>query len=135
MDDPIERLIRELRNETCPPSVLDQVSRAIPRGKTPKRPRGPAWAWGALAGLASLVLVIALLWPGSARRDENRLVGEVRPETDHALVLEQTHAALAAIGHVLIQAGSSAESAVRQEAGPPFIKSLQTAKTLITHPL
>lgn len=133
MDDRLENLIRELRSESCPASVLDQVSRRIAQETARKTARPSLLASCFLGALAVVLIGIGLLWRGSDRADG--LLREAPPRTDSAKVLEQTHGALAAVGHILIRAGGHAEAALREQALPPLLKSFHTANEKITRPL
>jgi cytochrome b561 len=133
MDDPLKKLIRELRSESCPASVPDQVSQRIAREAAKKFSGVSLLASFVLGALAVVLVGTSLFWRGTDRVDDPR--GETPTLSDSGKVLEQTHEVLAAVGHVLIRAGGHAEAALRKEAVPPLLRSFHTAKDKITRPL
>lgn len=133
MDDHLENLIRDLRSESCPASVTDHVSRRIARDTARRTSRKSLLASCFLGALTVVLVGIGLLWRGTDRADD--LLREAPPRTDSAEVLEQTHVALAAVGHILIRAGVHAEGTLREQALPPLLKSFHTVTDKITRPL
>lgn len=139
MDDPIPRLIRELRGEACPPSVTEHVARRIARDAAtrPRRPRRPAFVLAVVAASLAVIPGLPVLRSFLSRPDTSRPVAvATRPaEPDHAQIVEQTHVALALVGRFLLDAGVRAENAVLDEAVPPLLKGLHSAKTKLVSPL
>lgn len=134
MDDPLERLIRTLRDETCPPAVLERASRRIARDRRKDRRWRLSWVPGLAVALAVVVLAAALLRSGAPRRD-TAASASAQERPDHALVLEQTQGALVLIGRILVEAGTQAGNTVRDEAGPPLLESFHTTRNRILHSL
>ncbi len=144
MDDPVPRLIRELRGETCPRSVRDRVARRIARDAASAacRPRRPVFAWGLVAALVVAVLVASAILLRPPRlpvpdhhRAEASSAAPTPSDPDRTRVVEQTQVALALVGRFLIDAGVRAENAVLDEALPPLLRSLHSAQTKLIRPL
>ena len=134
MDDPLERLIRTLRDDTCPPAVLERVSRRIARDGRHDRRWRMFWAPGLAGALALVVLAVAVLRRDAPPRDgAGSALAQER--LDHARILEQTQGALVLIGRILVEAGTQAGNTVRDEAGPPLLESFHTARKQILHSL
>lgn len=139
MDDHLERLVRSLRREKCPDSVGEAVARRIAREGQTRRPRWALIRWATTGGLA-LGLVVACSF--LIRRDRfvpevavASAVAKVEVQSDRAVVIQQTHEALAIVGQALIHAASHAGDVLREDAAPPLLKSFLSAKTKITETL
>jgi hypothetical protein len=131
MDDHLQGLVRELRNERCPRAVLDRVAERIGhRTKLTRRwPRLLPWA---IASALVMVAVSAWYWP--SRRDlQPTAAAEV--QVDRALVIQQTQGALVYIGHALIEAAAHTESTILNQTVPPLQNAFRTLKTKVTNPL
>ncbi len=131
MHENLQRLTRELRKETCPPRVLDEVARRIAaQSRRPTRFRyGIA---GALAGLMLLCGLAMWHWPFGAD-GQRRLEQAAGTKADNAQITEQVEGALGCIGQVLLAAGSQSEKVILQGAVPPLRNSLETAKNKIVN--
>jgi hypothetical protein len=129
MDENLKRLARELRNETCPQRVLDEVARRIPR-----RAPSPLRLKIAVAAIAAAVALAALSrWPAD-RNTRPQLNSGTPVAVDSAQAARQAKLALECIGAVLRDAGARSEKVILQEAVPPLRNSLQTAENKIpTH--
>ena len=124
MDEKLQRLVRELRRETCPPRVLDEVARRIAAETRP-----PARFRYALAGAAGLVLLACLaIWRWPAGGADGHFAG--RPQ-EARRVADQAEGALACIGEVLREASAHSERILLKGAVPPLRNSLETAKNKI----
>jgi len=131
MDDPLQRLVRELQNESCPPVVMDRVARRITHEKRGQRVRRHAWAWA----IAFLVPLVALgIWYTEADRVAQRKAAELEAKArmDRARVAKQTAGALGYIGQVLLEAAAQLQDSILKEAIPPLRDSLEKIKTEIT---
>lgn len=129
MADPLERLIRELRDETCPASVPDRVARRLAGRAAPSRSWRRWLAWGLAA---AVVLVGILAVPNPTRRRDRGFATRSSTEADHVRVVHQTVGALAVVGHTLLRAADHAGNSLVRDAAPPLFKSYQTAKTKLT---
>ena len=134
MDDPLEKLIRELRSEDCPRSVLDRVNRRIARDAGRSRSLRLAIATRVVGAVVAVVLGAWLIGQGIPR--PRPIPSLASPETtDRTRVLEQTQGAIVMIGEVLLRAGAQVESSLLDEAVPPILKSFHTAKDRLKHSL
>jgi hypothetical protein len=129
MHEDLQQLARELRRETCPQRVLDEVARRI----SAQAPQPNRFRYGIAAALvASVVLCgIALLrWPygGSSPRASEVAQKEI---IDRALVARQAEGTLAYIGQVMVHASAHSEKVILNDAVPPLRDSLETAKNKI----
>jgi ferric-dicitrate binding protein FerR (iron transport regulator) len=129
MDENLQRLTRELRKETCPQRVLDEVARRI-SAQTRRPGRFRYGIAGALAGLMLLCGLALWQWPTGADRHQ-RLHQAAGSKMDNAQIAEQAEGALGCIGRVLLDAGSQSEKVILQGAVPPLRSSLETAKNKI----
>ncbi len=124
MDDPLQKLVKELRGERCPASVMDHVAERIAADATVR------WRWlrrPALV-LVILVLVVGLMawhWPP---RSIPQAGAHDMTEAERALVIEQTRGALAYVGHTLIKVAVHTEGALQDQAIPPLRDGFRTAK-------
>ena len=134
MDDPREKLIRELRSENCPRSVLDQVNRNIARDGGRSRPFPRVIAFRLVGAVVAIVLGAWLI--GQVIPRSKPVPSLASPETtDRTRALEQTQGAIVMIGEVLLRAGTQVESSLLDEAVPPVLKSFHTAKDKLKHSL
>ena len=125
----LTRFIQELRNETCPQRVLDEVQR-----RTSVKARPPArLRWTITFAATVLVLVGGLLgwrWrAGESSRQQARMIAQA--SADRARVVRQTEDALGWMGSVLASAGTRSEKIISDEAGPPLRASFQITKNKI----
>lgn len=129
MDEDLQRLARELRQETCPQRVLDEVARRL--SAQARRPRRWGYALaGAAAGLALLCGVA--LWRRPAGGDTQRHADRaLSGRMDSAQIAEQAEGALGYIGQILLEAGSHSEGVILKGAVPPLRSSLETVKNKI----
>jgi hypothetical protein len=130
MDDKLQELARELRSESCPPEVMDRVTKRIAREKAPPRPPRQAWAWG----VALLALLLALgAWQKQADRHAQKRVAqlEAKGRAARGHVAEQTAGALGYIGQVLLQVAAQSQDSILKEAIPPLRDGLETTKNKI----
>jgi len=124
MDENLKRLIEELRNETCPQRVLDEVSRRRQAENVPARRQ---WEIAVIGALAAVVLALAL-W----RRPAGHENSDVAPVAmDSAQAAQQAEVALECLGVALRDAGNRSEEVILKTAVPPLRNGLQTAKNKI----
>lgn len=129
MQKDLSQLTRELRKETCPRRVLDEVERQIAQKKSaPLRLR-----LALLGAVAGLVFCLSMwLW----QRNENaRLQAALleQRKAERALVANQAEQALALVGSELLHVGAHSEKIISDRAVPPLRNSIETAKNKITH--
>ena len=132
MQQDLSRIATELRKETCPRRVLDEVERQISQQKSaPTRLR---LALGAIAGFVLVVSLSVWLW----QRNENtrpQTTSVERPRPERALVAKQAQAALVLVGSELLDASAHSEKIISDRAVPPLRNSIETAKNKLTHPM
>jgi hypothetical protein len=127
MDENLKKLVEELRRETCPQRVLDEVARRLPR-PAPSRSRIEF----AVAVVAALVLggLALWLWPADRLTREKPNDGS-RVAMDSARAARQAGVAFECLGAALRDAGTRSEGIILKSAVPPLRNSLQTAKNKI----
>jgi hypothetical protein len=127
MHEDLQELARELRKETCPQRVLDEVARRISE-QTPRRFRYAIAA--ALAASVALCGIALWRWPGG--RGSQRAPEVAQKEgIDRVLVARQAEGTLAYIGQVMVHAGAHSERVILNDAVPQLRNSLETAKNKI----
>jgi hypothetical protein len=127
MDQELQKLIRQLQDQQCPPAVMERVVRRIARDKKPRL----SVAWG--VSIVCLVGAIAF-WHWQVRR-EARLLAAAQVRADRAVVVQQAQEAFGYIGQALIRAAAHTENALSKEAVPPLRNSFETVKNKITKPI
>ena len=135
MDHELQKLIRQLQDEKCPPKVLDQVAQRISREKTTARSLRFSLAWA--ASIACLLGAVAL-WQWQARREAQLLAAELaaaQARANRALVAQQTQEAFGYIGQALIRAAAHTENALLREAMPPFRNGFEILKNKVSKPI
>ena len=136
MDDRLQKLIAELRRESCPPSLMDRVARRLDRDRASSRPRQFSFLPRFAGAVLLTVVVTAATWYWTPRPSPPAPVVTIAQSTsDRALVLEQTQGAIVAIGRILIDAGNHAEDAVLSDALPHLIQTFRSAQTKLIGPL
>jgi hypothetical protein len=131
MQEDLPRLTRELRKETCPRRVIDEVVRGI-AAETPP-PTGFRYVIpAALAGIAILcgLLVRSQLPGGRAGRQPELVEQQAHVRVQ---VAREAESALGLIGTVLLDAGSHSETLISDRAITPLRNGLETAKNKIIH--
>ena len=130
MDQNLQRLVSELRKETCPQAVLDRVARRLSTtAHAPNRFRyGLA---GVVLGLVLLCVVAVWQWQARDEAHEQTKLANGR-SLESTRIAKETEWALGYIGSVLRDASSHSGRIVLKEAGPPLRDSLQKAKDKIT---
>jgi hypothetical protein len=124
MHPELQKLIRHLQNDKCPPTVLDRVAQRITRDQKSARPMRALFAWA----LSVCLLGAIGLWQWQTHRETQRAA-------DRALVRQQTQQAFGYIGHALIRAAAQTENALSKEAVPPLRNSFETIKNKVTNPI
>ena len=129
MDEDLQRLARELRKETCPQRVLDEVARRI-SAQTPA-PNRFRYAIG-WAVAASVVLCGVVLWRRPVDKGSPRPPELARQENiDRALVARQVEGTFAYIGQVMVDARAHSERVILNDAVPQLRNSFESAKNKI----
>jgi hypothetical protein len=134
MDQELQKLIRQLQDEKCPPTVLDRVAQRISRAETQERSLRSSFAW---AVSIACLLGAAALWQWQARR-EAQLQTELaaaHARANRALVVQQTQEAFGYIGQALIRAAAHTENALLKEAMPPLRNGFEIVKSKVTNPI
>ena len=127
MDEDLQQLARELRKETCPQRVLDEVARRI-SAQTP-----PRFRYAIAAALAASVVLCGIAlwrWPFGGGSPRPSKVAQ-KEAIDRAQVARQAEGSLAYIGQVMVHAGAHSERVILNDAVPQLRNSLETAKNKI----
>jgi hypothetical protein len=124
MDENLQRLIGELRNEVCPPRVRDQVAGRV---SSQEFSAGPfRYALPAAATLLILCGLVVLRWPQS--RQTERRPPLAQPTTlERARVIAQAEGALGYVGNALLRAGARSEIALNKAAVPQLRNRFESA--------
>lgn len=138
MDDQLQTLVRELRNQSCPPAVMENVIRRIARDHQRTRALAGAWRW-AIAFAALLVVLGSWQWERLRFRAQRNSAGAQRraaeltakAHTDRTRVARQTAGALGYIGQVLLQTAAHTQDTISKKAVPPLRDGLQTTKNKV----
>ena len=130
MDENLKRLVEELRKETCPQRVLDEVARRLPQN-------APSWFRSAfaVAVVAAILLSGLALWRLPADSITHQKPNAGAPVAmDSTRAAQQAGVALGCIGAALRDAGTRSEEIILRTAVPPLRNSLQTAQNkLMNH--
>ena len=131
MQEGLPRLTRELRKETCPQHVVDDVVARIlaeTPSRTPLRYAIPV----ALAGTAMLcgLLVWSQFSGGNVGRNPELVQQQPLPPMQAA---HEAQSALGLIGTVLLDAGARSEIVISDRAIAPLRNGLETATRKIIH--
>ena len=132
MDQKLQKLIRQLQYEKCPPTVLDRVVQRISREKTPSHSLRSVLVWA--VSMACLLGVVAF-WQWQARREVQFLAAEraaAQVRANRALVVQQTQEAFGYIGQALIRAAAQTENALSKEAVPQLRNGFEIVKNKVT---
>jgi hypothetical protein len=135
MDHELQKLIRQLQDEKCPPKVLAQVAQRISREKTTARSLRSSLAWA--VSIACLLGAVAF-WQWQARRQAHLLSAELaaaQARANRALVVQQTQEAFGYIGQALIRAAVHTENTLLKEAVPPLRNGFETVRNKVTNPI
>ena len=129
MHEDLQQLARELRKETCPQRVLDEVARRI-SVESPSPNRFPYRIAAALGALAVLCGIFLWRWPaGKESHSASEIVQS--DAIDRGLVVRQAEGTLAYIGQVMVQAREHSEKVILNDAVPQLRNSYETAKNKI----
>jgi len=129
MDKDLQQLARELRKETCPQRVLDEVARRIST-QTPAPGRFRYAITMALAASIVLCGIALWRWPGGVGSPRASEVAQ-KEAIDRAQVARQAEGTLAYIGQVLAHASAHSQRVILNDAVPPLRNSFETAKNKI----
>jgi hypothetical protein len=130
----MQKLIRHLQDQKCPPAVLEKVARRISRQSSSVRP-----SRSLLAGAISIacILIAISLWQWNVRRETQLLAAQraAQAEAERTLVAQQTQEAFSYIGGAFFRAASHTQNALLKEAVPPLRNSFETVKNKVTNPI
>jgi hypothetical protein len=126
MDENLPRLVSELRKETCPQRVLEEVARCISAQTSPPS----RFRYGVPAMVTGLVLSggLAVWWQVVSGNRERQANVPKKATYHHAQIAQQAEDALGIIGSVLLTASAHSEKVIFNRAVPPLRNSLETAK-------
>jgi len=135
MDPEMQKLIRHLQDQKCPPAVLDKVDQRISRQSSSVRPFRSL-----LAGVTAIacILIAISLWRWNTRREAQLLAAQraaAQAEAERNLVAHQTQQAFGYIGSAFLRAASHTQNALLKEAVPPLRNSFETVKNKVTNPI
>jgi hypothetical protein len=136
MDQELQKLIRELQHEKCPPTVMERVAQRIATDKMAARSWRPFVAWS-----VSLVVLLGavVFWQLQNRREAQRvaLAAELAAQTraNRALVVQQTGEAFDYIGQALMRAAAHTGNALSKQAVPPLRNGFETVKNKVNKPI
>jgi hypothetical protein len=129
MDEDLQQLTGELRKETCPQRVLDEVARRI-AAETPQPNR---FRYGIAAALAASVVlcgIVLLRWPvGQGSRRASKIAQ--KESIDRVQVARQVEGTFAYIGQVMVDASAHSQRVILNDAVPQLRNSFETAKDKI----
>ena len=130
MHKDLQQLARELRKETCPQRVLDEVARRI----STQTPPPNRFRYGIAAGLVAVVVLcgstVLLRWP-SGRGSPRASDFAQKDAIDRVLVAQQVEGTFAYIGQVMVDARAHSEKVILNDAVPQLRNSFETAKNKI----
>src|SRR5262245_2438203 len=116
MDEDLQQLARELRKETCPQRVLDEVARRI-SAQTP--PPNHFHYRFATALAASVVLCSIVLWRWPVGRSSQPVTEVVQTKPiDRVQVARQVEGTFAYIGQVMVDASAHSQRVILNDAVP-----------------
>jgi hypothetical protein len=130
MQEDLPGLARELRKETCPQRVIDEVLRRIAAEAPPPR-RLRFVIPVALAGVVLLCGLLLVWWRptgGRARRQPELAKQQIHGPTQ---VAREAETALGLIGTALLHAGAHSETVISDRAIPPLRRGFDTARNKI----
>src|SRR6478672_2378362 len=114
MQEDLSRLIRDLKKETCPQRVHDEVQRRIP-----VRTCSPGW-WRLAISFAVLMSVCGVsIWNWHSERNAKQAELDRQALHDRMQIAHQTEDALGLIGSVLAKAGADSGKVIYDRAVPP----------------
>jgi hypothetical protein len=150
----LEDLIRQMRDEKCPPSVVERVRERIARGQAEDieerlrasgarggplgiaavagRAAGPTWlrasvVLGAVAVCVIVGMMVTHLLPSAATKESK--------EADRARVVRETQVAIGYFAEGLLRASAQSEKTILKEAVPPLRDGLETVKNKLSKPI
>lgn len=136
MDQELQKLIRELQHEKCPPAVMERVTQRISREKSAGPSLRPYVAW---AVSITLLLGTVAFWQWQGHREAKRVAAaELAVEqarASRALVLQQTQEAFGYIGQAVIRVAAHTENALSKQAVPPLRNGFETLKNKVNKPI
>jgi len=129
MHEDLQQLARELRKETCPQRVVDEVARRISAQSPPPNRFGYkiAVALGALVALCGIAL---WRWPTAENTPRASEVMS-KEAVDRVQVARQVEGTFAYIGQVMVDASAHSEKVILNDAVPQLRNSFETAKNKI----
>jgi hypothetical protein len=130
MDEDLQRLVGELRNEVCPQRVRQEVARRISSQPLSEHRFHYLLPLATATCLAACCFVFWLS-PRSPRTEPPLQLVE-RSTLDHAQVVAQAEGVLGYIGNALLSASARSERAIYHEALPPLRNSLEFTTDKIT---
>ena len=136
MDQELQKLIRQLQHEKCPPAVMERVTQRISREKSSALSLRPYFA---SAALSAVLLGAVALWQWQSHREAMRVaVAEVslkQERANRALVVQQTGDAFGYIGEAFIRAAAHTENALSKQAVPPLRNGFEVVKNKVNKPI
>jgi hypothetical protein len=131
MDEDLQQLVHELRQEVCPRRVHDEVARRI----ISQKPAPGRWRFTVALATVALVALCCLAiwrWPAGGRSAQQAQWAEP-PTPDRTLVVAQAEEVLGFMGSIVIDAGAYSEQIIFKGAVPPLQNHLETTRDKIIH--
>jgi hypothetical protein len=128
MQQDLSQIASELRKETCPRRVLDEVERQITQKQSAPNRLRLALSY-AIAGVILAGCLSVWLW------QRNKNIPSQIANPDRVQVANQAEYALALVGSELLDAGAHSEKIISDRAVPPLRNSIEIAKNKIINPM
>ena len=131
MQRDVSRLAHELKKETCPQRVLDEVGRQIAKEKS----SAGRLRFAIPFAVAGLVLVCGLsIWRWQASENARQQAKlEEQTTLQRSQVANQAKDALGLMGSILVSAGVDSGKVISDTAVPPLRDSFEIARNKIIH--
>jgi hypothetical protein len=124
MHSPLQRIVHELKKESCPPRVRDQVHGQIAARESSRRLRRFVVR---MAVACFIVAACVTVWQWQVAQNAR----EEAKRAQRIQIACQAQDALGLVGRVLLDAGAHSEKIISDRTVPPLQNSLETTKNKI----
>jgi type II secretory pathway component PulM len=121
-----QRIVRELKKETCPQRVRDRV-----RGRIAARESARLRYVMPLAFAGVIVVCCLCLWQWQVHENARQQAKLAQLTIERARVARQAQDAMGLVGSVLLKAGAHSEKIISDRTVPQLRNSFETAKNKI----